>query len=383
MKKIIYLISIILIFTGCNKISKSEAEIRMQQKLDRVVSDNETIHNGLLYVFSESKEISAKMSAGFIDENIATKTDTPFFIASITKTFTSSVIMLLEEEGKMNIDDPIINYLNANILENLFVVEGVDYSNKVTIRELLNMTSGVADYFLEEMVDGNNGIDILLNEKDRIWESTETIKLVSDTLKPKFVHGQGTYYSDTSYQLLGLIIESVTGKNLEEVYSEMIFKPLKMNNSWLYMRSDSERNNEQIASIWFDDVNVTNYRSLSSVGADGGIISTLDDLMIFIRALEEGTLFKENDTYSRMQQWNELEKGRSYGLGIMHFDLPELTFFFIGMPEMYGNSGSTGSYLYYCPEYDFYMVGTLNQLSFERDAIIFLSEIIRIMMSVE
>ena len=120
--------------------------------------------------------------------------DTAFALASVTKTFTSALILQMVEDGDVELDASVLEYL-----------PGLRVDPKVTIRMLLDHTSGLRDYFFHPAIDR-----ILTDHPDRIWSEAESFKYVG---KPYFKPGRGWHYSNTNYLVLGMVAERVGGKS--------------------------------------------------------------------------------------------------------------------------------------------------------------------------
>ena len=120
-------------------------EIQKQkvQKIFGNVTKKKQIHESVLLVENSNGDVS--YSFGYGGKNI----DTPFFIASITKLFTTTCIYILREQGKLSLDDEITRYLKKDTLKNLHVYKGREYSNRLTISNLLFHTSGLRDVIEE------------------------------------------------------------------------------------------------------------------------------------------------------------------------------------------------------------------------------------------
>jgi D-alanyl-D-alanine carboxypeptidase len=110
--------------------------------------------------------------------------------------------------------------------------------------------------------------------------------------------------------------------------------------------------------------------------AAGGIVSTSEDLLIFIKALNENKLIKAT-TYQKMQDWQKDSKGIYYGYGLMQFRFKEL-FFTLPNEIITGHSGSIGSFMYYNPTYDLFVIGSFNQTNYEKKHIVFIIKIVNI-----
>lgn len=137
--------------------------------------------------------------------------NTIFHVASVSKQFTAMAIMLLAKDGKLSLDDDIRKYLT----------EIPDYGHKITIRHLLQHTSGLRDQWdLLFLARGRF-------EEDRITES-DVLEIVARQKGLNFVPGSEYLYSNTGYTLAGVIVKRVSGKTLRDFADERIFKPLGM-----------------------------------------------------------------------------------------------------------------------------------------------------------
>ncbi|MGQ0568282.1 MAG: serine hydrolase domain-containing protein, partial [Armatimonadota bacterium] len=133
-----------------------------------------------------------------------------FRIASLTKTFVAVVVLQLVGEGKLSLDDAVENRLPGL----------VPNGRNITIRYLINHTSGLFDY-----VEDQNVFRRLVSNTSRVWSPQELIA-VGTSHKALFAPGRGWAYSNTGYLLLGLIVEKVTGISLGEELRQRIFVPL-------------------------------------------------------------------------------------------------------------------------------------------------------------
>ena len=181
---------------------------------------------------------------------------------------------------------------------------------------------------------------------------------------PNFKPGAKAFYSDTNYQLLGKIIEARTGKPLEAVFEDFFFRPLGLKHTWLVGRSEPlEKPSAAVADVFSKDVNITRIRSNGAYWADGGIVSTPEDCILFLKALKEGRIIKE-DTLEKMHQWIPLSNPNmpfQYGYGTMKFEVPSVINWAANVPQVWGHTGSTGAFLYYAEDLDLYMAGTTDQ----------------------
>lgn len=337
---------------------------KLQGVVDHAFKSDRQVRSSMLSVSSGEKDFHWSGAEGLANEgeNVSVSVDTPFYIASITKLFTAVVIMQLYEDGHLGLDDAIPNHLPENLIKGLHVYKGVDYTREIQVHHLLSHTSGIPDYYEKAPKGGRSFFEILLAEPEREWRVEDTIELARNKLKPGFAPGEKAEYSDTNFQLLGYIIEKVTGKALHEVYKAQIFEPTGMKHSYLYTRSEPiETSGLKPAHIYYKDLDITSHKAFESSWADGGIISTMEDCLQFLQALNAGSLIKNRANLSLMHNWKPIQFPLQYGFGTMYFKLPRFMSLFSPAPGIWGHSGSTGSFLFYCEELDLYMTGSLNQ----------------------
>ena len=337
----------------------------LEKLLGSVVGKNAGIRNGLAAVSTGDGTFNWSGAAGLANpaKNIPMTVETPIFIASVTKMFTATVIMLLYEQKKLGLDDPMSKYLPESLIQGIHVYQGTDHTNKVQIRHLLGHTSGIADYYMEKPSGGQSFFELVVAEQATERTVQDTIARAREKLAANFAPGKKASYSDTNYQLLGLIIESVTGKQLDEVYQALLFEPLDMLNTWLHTRSEPGiPQTKEVAHIYCQDIDLTHNAALETSWADGGLISTVADCLSFVRALNSGAIFQAGDTLAMMHNWNKIEFPLRYGFGTMSMKLPWIFSPFNPIPEVIGHFGSTGAALFFCPELDLYLLGVTNQV---------------------
>jgi CubicO group peptidase (beta-lactamase class C family) len=317
-------------------------------------------------------------AAGEADANGSPmRRDTPLHIASIDKLYTAAVIMQLYERRRIALNASIASYLPQSLLGGLHRIGGVDYTNHITVRNLLGHTSGLADCFEDRPRGGRSLMERLFQEGDMEWNIEVLVRRVRDELLPHFPPQasdsarQRVRYSDTNYQLLIAIIEAVTEKPIHQVYEEMLFRPLELRHTWLFGLSAPRDATAAPATIWFEDRPLHLPLALRSFPS---IYSTVDDQLKFLLALVRGELWGDTATLAMMQQrWNRFGLPRDaaalrapswpieYGLGIMRFQLPRLFTGMQRMPAVIGHTGSTGAWLFYCEELDLLLAGTVDQ----------------------
>jgi CubicO group peptidase (beta-lactamase class C family) len=124
----------------------------MQYLVSGLVKQDKSARNCVLSVMKGDGSFSWSGAAGIAGQEgqVPMTKDTPIYIASITKLYTATAIMRLYEKGALSLDDPMSRYLPAELIKGIHVYKGKDYSQKITIKELLSHTSGIADYYSEK-----------------------------------------------------------------------------------------------------------------------------------------------------------------------------------------------------------------------------------------
>lgn len=359
---LIWIIILMMISIGCTtktvkpdySDNSGEAGMLPKNKLQNIV--NSSINNkrvfGTIVNISATNDSWTGASGNLSIQN-------QYYIASNTKIYITAVIMKLRKEGQLMLEDKISMYLDSDIIKGLHIFKGIDYSNEITIEQLLSQTSGLPDYFQQNNENGISLLDALTSGEDRYWSFEDVIK-ESKKMKPKFIPGEGgkAYYSDTNYQLLGRIIEIITQKDISSVLDNMIFEPLGLTKTYLY--KDIE--DTAPAVIYYKDNVLPIPMAMASFGADGGIVSTAEESMIFLKAFIGGELFPK-EYFDEMKEWNKIFYPLEYGVGIARFKLPRIFSPFQPFPELIGHSGLSGAFAYYCPEKNVFITGTVNQIS--------------------
>lgn len=281
----------------------------------------------------------------------------PYFIASTTKLFTAALIFILEDQGKLKQRDKIFQYLPEAVMSGLHKRKKIDLSYDVRIRHLLYNTSGIPDYFEGKTPGGTSLKEDLLHQGDRNWTFDEVVA-ISKQWNPLFEPATPrlTHYSDTNFQLLGKIIEQVTGNKLEVVLHREILEPLRLKNTYLYTNTADDRPvfpyaGKEVLRI---------PKAMASFGPDGGMVSTAGDTLKFLKAFFGNKLFSF-DLWDDNITWNRLNFPLQYGPGMMRLKLPRLLSPFSPSPSFYGHSGLNGAFAFYCPEKELYLAGTTNQ----------------------
>jgi len=285
-----------------------------------------------------------------------------YFIASATKLYVTALIMQLRSEGRLDLDVPAARYLEPSIMAGIHRLRNVDSSNAITVRQLLSHTSGIADYFEQRRADGSSQYRECL-KCDFGWSFADVLRITKEQLSPRFAPGTRgkAFYSDTNYQLLGAIIEHLDGVTYEQALRQRILHPLGLTETTSFTNDTLQQYNN-IAPMLFGKKPLTIPRAMASVRADGGIVSTASNGITFLKAFMQGDLFPAHYLEELQRIWNPIFPPLEYGVGLMRFALPRYYTLFMQMPPMIGHSGVSGALLYYVPQLDLYLSGTVNQI---------------------
>ncbi|MGE7592996.1 serine hydrolase domain-containing protein [Peribacillus frigoritolerans] len=237
------------------------------------------------------------------------KTDFRFRIGSVTKTFIATVLLQLAGENRLNLDDSIEKWLPG-------VIQGNGYDgNQITIRQILNHTSGIADYV--------NSKDFDIMDTKKSYTAEEFVKM-GISLPPDFAPGKGWSYSNTGYVLLGILIEKVTGNSYAEEVENRIIEPLDLSNTFLPGNSSVIPGTKHARGyIQLDGASeLKDVTYINPGSSDGDMISTADDLNKFFSYLLSGKLLKEQQLKQMLTTVPTGREGTGYGLGIYETKLP-------------------------------------------------------------
>jgi len=207
---------------------------------------------------------------------------TNFRLASLTKQFTATAIMLLVHDGKLRYEDHLTDVFP----------DFPDYGKSITIRNLLNHTSGLLDY--EDVMDkqyGKTPPEQIPQIKD-----ASVLAILKQQKETKFAPGSKWDYSNSGYAVLAMVVERRSGKPFREFLRERIFTPLKMDTTIAYEKGKNEVSNRAYGHTKTGDAwRETDQSPTSAVLGDGGIYTSLDDLAKWDRALREHTLLSAQE----------------------------------------------------------------------------------------
>jgi CubicO group peptidase (beta-lactamase class C family) len=275
--------------------AKAQApEMTTEKKVDAIFSGAISPDSpGVAVLVRSNGQIIFERGYGVRDLRTKTKIDahTNFRLASFTKQFTAMAIMLLVRDGKLRYDETLVE---------LFP-DFPAYGKSITIRNLLNHTSGLPDY--EDLMDAVEKAKGPIWSPEKQIQDTEVYELLKKEKNGKFAPGTSWSYSNSGYVTLGLIVAKVSGQSYGEFLRVRIFAPLKMNHTLVFQKGKNEVVNrafgytEMISdhgsrTSLFEQ---TDQSSTSATLGDGGIYSNLEDLAKWDDVLRHHTLLSEKE----------------------------------------------------------------------------------------
>lgn len=237
-------------------------------------------------------------------------------VGSTVKTFTASTIFLLQEEGKLDIDEKASIYLTSDDIKD---IENADVA---TIRQLMQHSSGIYNY-IQNLKFQTGSLNDLIKE----WSPDELLSYARGK-KAYFAPGEDVLYSNTNYVLLGMIISNIEDVPYWDVFEEKIFKPLNLTATSCAAINPVPGNIINGYVDFYSNLNVMNstyYSGWDYYTADGGLISNAYDLSTFLTALFAGELISEN-SLNEMMDWQLPDNSDDafypvyYGLGIFKME---------------------------------------------------------------
>lgn len=271
-----------------------------------------------------------------------------FHSASVGKLMTSTLIFIAIEKGKLRLDTRIKNILRQGMLDALFVIDGQDFQEEISIQHLLGHMSGVNDYFESKTFDGSSFTNEVINNPDTFWTPEALLDYTRKRQKAIAKPGQKFFYSDTGYIILGLIIEEIFGMSFQQALDKYIFKPSEMSESSLCFYS-KDFNAKELAPLYINGVDVHLFTSLSCDFSGGGLSTTTNDLLKFLDNMHNKR-FINQDSLNQMAVFSHrYRQGLYYGAGLMQIRFEEFFFLLKSLPRLQGHLGVTGVHAWYNP----------------------------------
>ncbi len=276
MKNLVLVVLLAFVIVSC------KPELTFEQKVDEIFSEFSPQTPGASVLIMQNNKVLLEKGFGLanVEQKIINEPKTNFRLASITKQFTAFSIMLLENEGKMSFDDKLEKFFPSF----------PDYGKNITVRQILQHTSGLVDY--ENCI--NDSVTVQLKDQD-------VLDILMKQDSTYFQPGTKHLYSNSGYAVLALILEKLSGKSFAEFLSERIFLPLKMNNSVAFEKGISQVENRAFGYANINSKFENTDQSLTStVLGDGGIYSSVLDMAKWSLEIDKPTLLPKEKLNSAL-----------------------------------------------------------------------------------
>lgn len=291
------------ILASCTHASSARAEDHSQQVDQIFATFNRpgspgcslgVIRDGAFVYRKSYGQASLELSVPLSSESV-------FYVGSISKQFTATSVVLASEQGLLSLDDDVRTY----------IPDLPDYGHTITLRQMLNQTSGLRDFFSLIDFGGHDASDFN--------SPAEILKLVESQRGLNNVPGDEWVYSNTNYFLLGVALERATKKTLAQFAEENIFRPLGMTHTRFY--DDASAVVPGRVPAYYpgkDGEFLVGWSTTYSIVGGGGLMTTVDDLLkwddnFYSNRLGKGTLLRELQTPGVLNGG----KHTMYGMGLM------------------------------------------------------------------
>ena len=341
-----------------------DAMDKLQTALEQSI-DGKSIRNAVLHVDAPRLGVEETWADGVADERgrRPMHPETPFLSASIGKLAVAATVFALVDEGTLDLDAPIATVLARDVLAGLPVAGGEDAIARISARMLLANRSGLPDYFDDEAhptADGAPSVaELMLTEPERSWTRDQLLDYVREHYTRFAAPGERFLYSDLNWDLLGLVLESVTGLPFHHVVRERVLDPLAMTSTWYHALEPRPDDVPDYADAFIGNANVARAPALTLDQAGGGLATTATDLGKLLRGLEGGRPVRLEQLAT---DWTEdaMSRGLDYGYGTWRWRPGRIFFLARQLPQLVGVSGSTNSFAYLTAKGDV-ITGTLDQ----------------------
>lgn len=296
------LVSLVAAF-GINNCYANElpSELLKWQTLNKIPATSISIYNG--------NNTYSAYSGNVVQGGKKITANNYFQIGSITKTFIAASILTLEQNGKLNINDPVGKYL-----------KNYPRWSKITLRQLMNMSSGIYNY-----TDAFPILGLTQAQQQKIYNPDELLAIAYKHPE-NFKAGSSWNYSNTNYVLLGIIIEEITKQDLSITLAEQFFEPLELKHTEYVGTGFPSNTLKNLVHGYHDNKDVTNL-NLSSYAAAGAIVSTSDDISKWFKLLMSGQVLakqQQQELMTTIAIGNHPPKPNTakFGLGIYEYNSP-------------------------------------------------------------
>ena len=344
------LFPIFILFLSCSGDKKVPLEQKLQNVLDNGIKKYDVKGVSAAIIFSEDKKWTG--TSGISHDTVTIKPDMLFAIGSITKNLVATLTLKLAEKGILSLDDPLSKWLP----------EYPHVNSEITIRQLLNHTSGIYMFWSNQKI-----WDDLIKDRTKIWTPDEVLTYINE---PYFKPGEGFRYSNTNYLLLAMIITEATGSTLSSEFNEYFWEPLNIKSACLSIEESIPDNQAHVFGDNFNDdgsyLDLTflpreSHESITYGSA--GIFMTAEDLALWCHSLFEGKILNQQSMDEMLQFVTFRPSGNmtGYGLGVQIFKKK-----YSNGKKALGHGGAnigTSAYMIHLPDNNLSIVVMINNMN--------------------
>lgn len=323
----------------------------LQGVLDRFVGANPTTPGVILHVEGATLRAPLDWSAGWAErERIRPmRPDMAFRLASNTKTFTAATVLRLVESGKLSLGSTLEPYFDGDVIARLNVLDGVSRGADITLRQLLNHSSGIYDWGTDEEY-----ARVARSQPSKRWTPREQVEFAITHGAPYGPPGAVCHYSDTGYVLASMVIEQVSGTPLARALRELLrFDDLELGDTYLESLEPPPRAPAERVRLYVDDYDATEVDPSIDLFGGGGLVSSVADLARFWTALFAGRVFDHAGTLDVMLTTIPAEDRGEAGLGLFRRQVAGL--------DVWRHAGFWGSFAMVVPPLGVTVTGFANQ----------------------
>jgi len=281
-------------------------EIDYQQVLNETLTDQ--IPGIILLVESPERKFIGSVGLADIESQQPMETFHTMPTGSAGKPMIALLLIQLHQQGVLNLEDNIAQYLQANLISQ------IENGERISIRQLLNHTSGIYNFTENEHLD----TDILLGDPNKLKTDVYFVNYALN--KPAYFEpGLGFHYSNTNYSLAGLILDEITGDHHSKLLRETLLNPLGLDSTY-YIGVENELGDRISGYQMIDGQRINTKVFIENFApASAPVVATVEDLALFMRTLISDESFVNNDVRELMyaeEFSTELKPNSFYGLGI-------------------------------------------------------------------